>query len=407
MQNTGSFIARSLLVLGCLAISSVGVSAAEETVAPSEKDISRWIDGLSAQEFSVREWSSKQLLSGGADVIYPLSTQIPKIDVEAGIRGLAVLKELALLETEASVHAEDALREIAANQATASSQRAEVVLRSLRAARALRAENVLRRLGARISNSATMQLSTRSQKLILLDENWTGTLDDLEFLSWFSDLRGIFVTLQGAQVTDEWMTRVARIPNLISLHIKRASVTNVGMAAIRDMAALQELKIYYCDVTDECLENLGSCSSLRIVSVFGGRITREAFDAASESNPDWISRHGRGGFLGIKGEAGVRNGLKGCVVGGVTPDQAAQKADIRSNDLIIEYDGQRVTEFLPNQQRMAQNMRPPVLPVPDPEEKRASLSQLIGKNERGQRVKIKLQRGRQTLTKEVVLGEWP
>lgn len=377
-----------------------------------QAEIQSWIDGLHSDQFAIREWATQKLIQGGPQVIIPLADSIANVDVEATLRGLDILRTLALKELDTSANAENAIRKLAANRATASSIRADEVLQSIVASRTQRAEKILTRLGANFLVTAISSYgysySSPTIKTITFDDRWAGTIEDLVFLSWLTGYRGLTIEAQGNKITDEWLREVAKLDNLVSLKLGRSRITDNGMEAIQDMSQLRDLRIHYCDVSDAWLKYIDSEESgLRSFSVFGSRITEEAVKNLSKNRPQLVTRYGVGGFLGIRGLAS-RNG-EGCQVTEVTANAAASQSDIRANDLIVEYNGQRVTQFAPLQQRL-QNRALPVLPQENENEnetKLLSLSELIGKNAPGERVRVKIKRGGRYIMKDVVLGEWP
>ncbi|MEX0716337.1 MAG: PDZ domain-containing protein [Planctomycetaceae bacterium] len=83
-------------------------------------------------------------------------------------------------------------------------------------------------------------------------------------------------------------------------------------------------------------------------------------------------------FLGIQGEQNFRGG---CLVSGVTPDEAADKAGIRPGDTVLEFDGRPVADF-------------------------QSLIDLIMEKQPGEEVPAIVRRGGQELELTVELGAW-
>ncbi len=386
------------------------LSAFGDPPSPSATEIGTWIDGLQSNEFAVREWATQSLVAAGGPVIEPLANSIENVDIESMERGLAILHSLAVSETTTSQQAEDALRRLAANRATTSAQRANDALRSIRTLRTERAERILRRLGAdfdQIINTSYTYAYGSYAKTVTIGDNWKGTAEDLVYVSWLTGYPRLAVKAQGKEFKDEHLFQIAKATNIVSLNLSRAGVTDYGMAAVGDMSSLQDLRIYYCDVSDKCLQFIdGDSSALKTFSIFGSKISADAFNKLMEKHSQIAGRYGVGGFLGISGEA-ERTG-KGCLVKGVTPNEAASKAGILANDVITEYNGQIVTEFLPAEQ--LSKLVPPVIPQPNPKEeteKKPALSELIGQNAPGDRVKIKILRHGRYIMKEVELGEWP
>jgi S1-C subfamily serine protease len=137
--------------------------------------------------------------------------------------------------------------------------------------------------------------------------------------------------------------------------------------------------------------------------VFGSEISKPAFDKLVSKHTTWNARYGRGGFLGIGGTSYRLNEIEGCIVSQVTPNEAASIAGIRRDDVITAYNGRPVSRFIPANRDFPQ-IEPTEndngLPAP-------SLSELIGENAPGDRVKVTILRGEVESVMEVVLGEWP
>lgn len=367
---------------------------------------------MQSDQIAIREWATQMLIDGGSQVIDPLAESIAKVDLESTIRGLEILRSLALEELATASLAETAIRKIADNRVASSSARANEVLRSIVAMRTQRAERILSRQGVGFSvtpvSTGSYTYAASLVRTVTFGESWSGTVDDLVFLSWLADERGISVEAAGDRITDEWLRRVAKVDNIVGLKLGRSSVTDEGMSALREMPRLLDIRIYYCDISNAWLKHIDHDeSNLKSISVFGSRMTEDAIKKLERTHPDLTTRYGLGGFLGIRGEENPVG--EGCLVTDVTPNAAASKADIRKNDIIIEYDGHVVSEFMPAEFRIQRLT--PVIPIErnpdDTDRTRAlSLSELIGQNRAGERVEVKIKRLDRILTKEVELGEW-
>lgn len=393
-----------------LLLSGTTVFAQPDSLA-KEDELAMLVRQLGSDRFEVREAATQKLIEAGPDAIDVVAADVRQANVEASLRELQVLRELALQDNRHAIRAEEALTDLAANRATAIAQRAALVLTSLHKARTSRGMRILKQLGASISfGGLTFEEKNLGADVIFVafGDKWEGTIEDLGYLDWLADYRGIHVTLKGEQFGDAWLEQLASNKRLIGLQLNRASVSNQGFAKISRMDRLQTLSVRYCRLSDEILpsiEELGE--TLEAVSVYGGNVTKPAFDALAarltKKNGEFRPRYGRGGFLGIGGTKSET--IEGCLVSNIQANHAASRAGIRESDIITEYNGRKVTEFVPI----------PVFGAPD-EEKKAdrapSLSELIGQNKPGDKVKITILRGsdprrRRKIVKEVVLGEWP
>ena len=113
--------------------------------------------------------------------------------------------------------------------------------------------------------------------------------------------------------------------------------------------------------------------------LYGTKMTPAGAERLTEATEDFGVRidFRRGAFLGV----GCTQTELGCTISQIHPDSAAQKEDIRVGDIITEYAGKEVPDF-------------------------QTLTSLIGENVAGDKVALTLQRGGESLKKELTLGEW-
>ena len=373
-------------------------------------EVDSWIDGLQSEQRAVRDWAAQKLLDGGDDVVPQLTQRLRGGSLELSIRGLEILHQLALADMAHASVAESAIQEIAKNQASSSSNRARSLLQSISTTRNQRAERILAKQGVEFSLGTSTSLvfsrSLPSIRTVTFDERWSGSSEDLVYLTWLTEYRDLSVELQGDGIDDDFLAALTQVDRVVSVKLGRCSVTDEGMGRLADLPRLRVVRIYYTDISDAWLpEFVEKATTLSVLEVFGSRMTKQAIEGLAESRPELQTRHGIGGFLGIRGD--VNPNGQGCVVKEVTPNAAASKADIRRDDVIIEYNGHVVNEFSPQ-------TAPPgaILPIEQPLEDNTprppSLSELIGKNAAGEVVEIKVRRnGRERLlVKKVKLGEW-
>ena len=382
-----------------------------ERLQANEDELASLVRRLGSDRFEVREAATLKLIDAGPDAIDVVADDIGQADVETSLRELQVLRELALQDNRHAIRAEEALTELAANRATAISQRAAQVLTSLHRARTSRGMRILKKLGASISfGGLTFEEKNLGANVIFVSfgDKWEGTVDDLGYLDWLADYRGIHVTLKGEKFGDPWLERLSSNKRLLGLQLNRVSVTNEGFVNVTRLDRLQTLSVRYCRLSNEILPHIEELrETLESVSVYGGNVTKPAFDSLAarlkKQNGEFRDRYGRGGFLGIGGSKSET--VKGCLVSNVQANHAASRAGIRESDVITEYNGHKVTEFVPDPLEVSKDEEKGKPRAP-------SLSELIGQNKPGDKVKITIMRGsdpnrRREIVKEVVLGEWP
>ena len=398
---------RSCVLVLTFLLAFAGTCCADER---ANDEIPVWVEALRSDDYAVREWATQNLIASGAEAISPLANELETYDVEAAIRGFSILRHLASQEDASALVAEAAIRRLAENQATANSRRAAKVLSAIEANKPSRAKRILARLGAELGSS-TARFGDGN---VTLGENWKGSVEDLRYLGWLP-YRRMVVKLSGSQVTNEWLEMLTELPNLYALYIYDASINDDGMVSVEQMPLLIELRLFYCDVSNKCLKHFGGVGSLW---AFGTQMTKVECERLRVERPELIVRFGLGGFLGIGGQnydqpdPGNPKGepIKGVHITVVNPNEAANKADIRPDDIILEYDGQAVTQFLPINQ-LPTGRVPAIQPMPrngDAQETDdgIALSQLIGKNRAGEKVRVKILRNGEYIVKEVELGKW-
>ena len=388
-----------------LASSAVAGQSVYEAGAPSSSELDAWIEQLGASRFAIREQAADRLTQAGTAAIGRLAQRASGGDIETSFRALEVLREMALRDSGDAEEAEQALRSLAERELTAASRQATLVLDSLRNVRTTQALRILRRLGATISSSGiTYDEKNLGAGIVFLTfgKGWRGTTEDLQLVGWLVDYAGVHVTLQGRAFDSASLEQIADLPMLVSLQLNRTSMTDESMSYVERMTNLRVLSIRYCEFTDACLDYVDKLNGPLSFSVFGKGISRSAFEKVVARHSNWTSRYGRGGFLGIAGSAS-RGNIAGCYVSYVTPNEAASAAGIRKGDIITAYNDQTVTQFVPARR----GFPIPVLPDDRRDPTKPSLSELIGENEPGDKVKVSVRRGRSQFELDVVLGEWP
>lgn len=377
---------------------------------PDAGAITKWIQQLDSNHFVVRENAQSRLLQAGSDSIDALQAYVSKGGMEASLRGLAILRDVALQDHTVAFQAEAAIEALASEQATSSAQRAADVLESLHQIRTARGMKILQRLGTSFSYvGQTYDERNLGPNVIYvkLTDAYRGNMDEAaQLIDWLSDFKGIHLTLEGARFDDQWLARLARVKNLVSLRLSRISMSDRGMDYVRQMEQLRNVSVRYCKVSKAGMRVMETHPTLRAFSAFGTQIDQDEFDKMAARKPKWNTRFGGGGgFLGISGGPYELEGIMGCYVKSVEPRQAADKGGIRVNDIITKYGDEEVFEFVP--MIKTPRVTPGKKTEDTPPARKPSLSELIGADAPGDRVKISLLRLGRPLVVEVELGEWP
>ena len=351
-------------------------SAPSRTTVTREQ-IDQWVAALNSDRFVERELATERLIAAGLATVAPLAEALQGNNLEVTTRGLMILQELALnadWETESAAQA--ALQKIAEPRFTSAARRAAESLTKLEAIREQRALSELKRLGASVGDETSdFGVHIVDRYTVLLGDKWRGEDKDLGRLRWLHDVGELI--FEGPQVTDAWLKYLPDVQGVSNLTIKRATITDQGVQYLKDLRNLQMLSLMYVPIGDRSIESLTRLQGVGTLRVYGTNLTRPAAEKLQQTLAGTKVDVRYGGFLGI----GCQVAQEGCSIYTVRPNSAAEKGGLMTNDVIYEYEGQKVTDF-------------------------EMLTALISKNKAGETVTIKLLRGDERLVKKVTLGEW-
>jgi S1-C subfamily serine protease len=161
-----------------------------------------------------------------------------------------------------------------------------------------------------------------------------------------------------------------------SLTLRRAAVTDRGLASLNEVQGLSTLSVLYVPISDAAVPDLTRLKTLASLRLYGTQLS----DAGTERLKGVFGETAdirRGAFLGV----GCDPGQEGCVVYIVRPNTPAEKAGVMVNDVLLEYEGQRLPDY-------------------------KSLTTLVGRDEPGKTISLKILRGTETMVKQIKLGEW-
>ena len=330
---------RYSVVLACgLSVVCLPVCGAESPPEPDAKQtgpplktLQTWVNSLDADRFEVRESVTGRLIAAGRPAIRPLVASLEDASLEAAIRSILVLRELSMSpELDTALAAEAALERIAGSF-QASADRARTTLRLLAAVRQERALDALREFGARIHRE-DVQYGPLG---IEFSERWHGKLKDLQHLRWVSNVTTVNVS--GKRFDDRFLKALSRLENLERLVIQGTMITDVGMASVEKLTGLRWLFVFHTSISDKAVKYLSTLPRLDEVKLYGTQITVEGVARLKTSLGDrgTVDRRA-GGFLGVA--------LSGpCQVSRVVPQSAADKADLRQDDIVLKFAGQYVS----------------------------------------------------------------
>ncbi len=347
--------------------------------------IPQWVTALESDTYSARHAATERLILAGSDAVEPVAAAIEQGGLETIIRGVYILRQLALStqDAEAEQAAYEALRRIADRRLTTAARRAATAVQALDEIRQRRALLYLEQRGAVISITQVQIGPRLSQPFssIRIDESWRGEEADLDRLGWITKFQPSegpemwMIALQGKQVTDAWIQRIKNLENIRVLQLKSVTVSDDALAALQEMPELQFLEFLYLPISDAALPHVSSLKSLSRIKLYGTRITKEAVEQFQGQVAGVEVDYRRGGFLGIGCEDNP------CRISTVREGTAAAAADLQAGDIVTRYNNQ---------------------PVKTMDE----LTELIAQNAAGDTVRVEILRGGQRIEKELVLGEW-
>ena len=350
---------------------------AQESSAAGAKQIRQWTRQLDSRRFSERQMAMERLIAAARPAIQPVLQAARDGNLEVAARGVFVLKQLALSESEEiEQEARTALEQLVAGRDSPASRRARASLIELRGVWQQRALDRIREFGAQLTKSHPADFNTlQSAYSVEIGEDWKGGEEGLVHLAALVDLQEIW--LEGSQVTDTWLKRIKDLDKLRHVHVRRARITDAGLDHLAEMTSLERLDLWYAPITDAAVGRLQSMKQLQAVSLYGTDVSRQAADSLRETLKGVHVDHRRGAFLGV----GCQAHPQGCAVSIVHPGSSANEADVRPGDIIVQYGEKPIVDF-------------------------TDLTGAIGEHKSGDPVTLKIRRGDETLIKDIRLGEW-
>jgi hypothetical protein len=355
-----------LLIAGCLT-PALRAAPSDTPDVPTAAEIDRWVRQLDSNEFIRRKVATQNLIKAGRPAIAPLAEVLRGSNLEVTTRAIHALRELALQgDDDTEAEARLALESVARTRPTAASRLAGDAIVALNEQRQQRAVDRLRQLGAKIG-FAQNQRAFAGQLAVLQVEigpTWQGTAADLRQLRWIDELDKLI--LMGAQVDDDAVQTVAELPDLRYLTVRNAKVTDAGMRHLRHHRSLSELDLMYIPISDNCVDDLKTLVNASRIRIFGTNFSSDAAQQLDNTLINATIEHKQGAFLGVR----CLQGPMPCEVSRVVSGSAADKAGLRTADIIVGYAGEPIRNF-------------------------DDLRELIGKNKVGETIEIQVLRGGQ------------
>ncbi len=357
--------------------------------------IEQWVRDLDANHFAKRKVATTELQEVGSRMV-PMLIQAMQTgeSVEQRVRGFQILHSMATSQSiDDEVVAYAAIRKFADDPNRSLRMRARKSLRSIEPIYKQRALARLQALGGEfrtqlIYDPMTGRIVARpmddSPNRAVFGQNWRGKDSDLELLAFVAGLQQ--VDFQGPSFDDEMLEMVGRCKTLRVLKIRRAKITDQGLASLEGLTELAILDIRYSDqITDQAVPNLVMLQPNVALRLYGTKVTPKAASELVSRLPAGASVDvRRGGFFGVASQTTNIRGLPqdACVIDRPVPNSGAEAAGLIQDDVILKYDGKDVLSF-------------------------EQLRNLIAANAPGDEVAIVIRRGKNEMEKTVKLGEWP
>ena len=363
----------------------VHVLLADPATAQSE-DISRLIADLDAGSYDVRNAATERLISVGAAATMPLLAAVEQGSREVMMRAIHVLGQQA---RSSDPVVEEAARAALGRTIQIGSQpaanRARTALSTVNSWRQSDALAELQRLGAQKSahmsfDRVAFPVGRIVSNKLIIGEQWRGQPEDLRRLRWLTDLQQL--VLSGKRITDDDMKYVAQVPNLTSLVMIRTALTDKGIAHLAELPnpRIVDIEIWYSSISDEAVQHLARLGNLRQVRLRGTDVSPAGAAALArrlgEENLDFH----RGALLGVQADPTIL-AANGCPVQDVAPGSAAQRVGLRSGDVIVGVNDDKVDSF-------------------------DALRRLMAKRRGGEKIVVHYRRNNAQHKDDVVLGEW-
>ncbi|WP_166819881.1 PDZ domain-containing protein [Thalassoroseus pseudoceratinae] len=331
------FVLNTVVFSSCFLVNTTPVSklwadpppvVAEKSDRPSltERQIETLIQDLSSPKFARRQAATKTLATGGANVVDPVLKAAKTHELEVATRAVQILEFLFLYGIpETSMEAQVALEELADrtkrfHSGTVIQKEANDVLALNYHLREERALAAIRRLGG----------------IVRYREGLDGNLQNV--------------------------TR-NQPPEIVILTLQKWKGKSEDLQYIKRLDRLQQLYVIRKEVGD-----------MEYVNAISEDDVAEIQKALPQVDVSW-----RGpAFLGV---SGVALPGRGCELSTVSPNQAAAKAGLRKNDLLLKFDGQDVDNF-------------------------EQLVRLIGRHDPGDKIAATALRNNQLLEFEITLEGW-
>lgn len=347
----------------------------------SEGKVSKWVQQLDADQFVLRKRATENLIAADVSAVAPVVQAVSDGSLEVVVRGIMILRVLALSEKKQTADAAYAgLEKLSSSRVTSSARRAATALITVAEMREARALQILQRLGAKLGQGF-FRVGKKEQitlPQVVIGPAWKGQDKDLSLLKWVVNFQAI--ALEGPEVTDEWLEEISQLEHLRGLEIRHANITDDGIKHLRELAELRSLHIYFSPVTDQILPHLEPMQRVLGYILYGTNVTEKGVSQLrsqlEKKRPNAFVDLKRGALLGV---SGVDVGLGVSVT--VVREGSAADGQLALHDIITKYNGKEVKTF-------------------------EELTKLIAQNAPNDAVELEIRRNGQPAKRTIKLGAW-
>ncbi len=369
----------SLIAAGLMATTAMSSGLFGQNRTDNAPRVAMLIGKLGADRSIERHQAMDELIESGAAAVEKLMVAIPKGDLDFRIRAIKTIQSIGMRENENdSAVAERALLKLSSDSSDRIANMADKCVTQLFAKKETQALKVLEQKGVWIRED-NEKIGTKYYyplKTLVFDKKWKGNSKDLTWIRYLRNHQSIeFV---GKQFSDSVVDLLPSHCNAVSIAFKDAPVTDRVFDKLKKLKKLSRIIVQYSDkVSTAATQDLQEISALTEIKLVGTRISTDDKADLEKQLPGVTVDVRKGGFLGIR----YNNSATICRISTVVAGSGAEKGGIKVGDIIVEYDGTKITST-------------------------DSLSKVISKQSIGQQVEVKVKRGEKTVDLKVTLTRW-
>ena len=188
------------------------------------------------------------------------------------------------------------------------------------------------------------------------------------------------IAFQETKITQSLVESLSEVPSLTQLTLQQCELENQSLDPLKKLKKILVLQLIGMTIdsqTFKSIRELRTLSSLRLSAV---KFEKEDYDGLVASRPRLEIQFTAKAFLGVRGPINVGVDTPGCEISDVIAGSGAEEAGLQIGDVIEEVNGSEVARF---------------------EELRVHIAQKLP----GEKLKLKLRRGKESLMIDVTLKD--